>query len=315
MLYSVINERAAIPPRESGAIERDDIMNDSTGAPALELRGLTHRYGKNTALDGVDLTLPAGHTYGLLGRNGAGKTTLLNVLSATLFPQAGQALIFGHKAFERANTLQKLCVVREKTAYPKNLRVRDALFACEGLYPNWDGEFALRLLDRFELSPKKRYRQLSRGMESSLGLVIGLASRADLTIFDEPSLGLDAVARERFYEELLHDFAEHPRTLVISTHLIDEVSSVIDSVVIIDKGRVLLQKSVDELRRGAITLTGTPEDVRQAIQGHEVLHEDVIGGVMVAAVYAREGEDFGPLRVDPLQLQKLFVYLTERGEA
>ena len=290
-------------------------MSDISGAPALELRGLTHRYGKNTALDNVDLQMPAGHIYGLLGRNGAGKTTLLNVLSATLFPQKGEALIFGHKAFEHIETLKRLCVVREKTAYPRSLRVEDALYACSGLYPNWDDEFARTLLERFELSPRKRYRQLSRGMESSLGLIIGLASRADLTIFDEPSLGLDAVARERFYEVLLHDYADHPRTLIISTHLIDEVASVIDSVVIIDKGRVLLQKSIEELRRGAITLTGAPEEVRQAIQGREVLHEDVIGGVMVAAIYANEGDSFGDLRVDPLQLQKLFVYLTERGVA
>ena len=199
-------------------------MSERAGVPALELQDLTYRYGKNTALDDVNLRLPAGHIYGLLGRNGAGKTTLLNVLSATLFPQKGRALIFGHKAFEHTETLRRLCVVREKTAYPKNLRVGDALYACAGLYPNWDGEYALALLDRFELSPKKRFRQLSRGMESSLGLVIGLASRADLTIFDEPSLGLDAVARERFYETLLHDFADHPRTLIISTHLIDEVA-------------------------------------------------------------------------------------------
>lgn len=290
-------------------------MTEMTAVPALELRDLTYRYGKNTALDDVSLRLPAGHIYGLLGRNGAGKTTLLNVLSATLFPQRGQALIFGHRAFERVQTLKRLCVVREKTAYPRNLRVQDALFACAGLYPEWDQEYALQLLDRFELPARKRYRQLSRGMESALGLVIGLASRAELTIFDEPSLGLDAVARERFYEVLLHDFAEHPRTVIISTHLIDEVASVIDNVVIIDKGRVLLNKSIEALRRGAVSLTGAPEAVRAAIQGRELLHEDVIGGVMVASIYAQEGDDFGALRVDPLPLQKLFVYLTERGQA
>ena len=290
-------------------------MESNAGVFALELRDLTHRYGKNVALDDINLQLPAGHIYGLLGRNGAGKTTLLNVLSATLFPQKGQALIFGHTAFERVSTLKKLCVVREKTAYPKNLRVRDALYACSGLYPNWDDAYAQHLLERFELSPKKRFRQLSRGMESSLGLIIGLASRAELTIFDEPSLGLDAVARERFYEALLHDVAEHPRTVIISTHLIDEVASVIENVVIIDKGRVLLNRSAEELRRGAVSITGAPEDVRRAIEGRELLHEDTIGGVMVASIYANEDDDFGELRVDPLPLQKLFVYLTERGNA
>ena len=290
-------------------------MPEIAGAPALELKGLTHRYGKNVALDDISLTLPAGRVYGLLGRNGAGKTTMLNVLSATLFPQKGQALVFGKSVFERPEALKRLCVVREKTAYPKNLKVRDALFACEGLYPNWDGDYARQLLERFELSEKKRFRQLSRGMESSLGLVIGLAARADLTIFDEPSLGLDAVARERFYEALLHDVAEHPRTVVVSTHLIDEVASVIEHVVIVDKGRLLLSRGIDELRRGAVVATGAPEAVRAVIAGRELLHADELGGVMAAALYTREGDDFGGLRVDPLPLQKLFVYLTERGEA
>ena len=290
-------------------------MPEITGAPALELKGLTHRYGKNVALDDISLTLPAGRVYGLLGRNGAGKTTMLNVLSATLFPQKGQALVFGKPVFERPEALKRLCVVREKTAYPKNLKVRDALFACEGLYPNWDGDYARQLLERFELSEKKRFRQLSRGMESSLGLVIGLAARADLTIFDEPSLGLDAVARERFYEALLHDVAAHPRTMVVSTHLIDEVANVIEHVVIVDKGRVLLSRGVDELRQGAVVVTGAPEAVRAATAGRELLHADELGGVMAAALYTREGDDFGDLRVDPLPLQKLFVYLTERGEA
>lgn len=282
--------------------------------PALELKGLTYRYGKNTALEDVDLCLQAGRIYGLLGRNGAGKTTLLNVLSATLFPRKGEALVFGQRVFEKPRALEKLCVVREKTAYPKSLKLRDALFACSGLYPNWDGEYARRLMERFELPENKRVRQLSRGMESALGLVIGLASRAELTVFDEPSLGLDAVARERFYDALRHDVAEHPRTVMISTHLIDEAAGIIDHVVIVDKGRVLLNRSLEELTRGAVCLTGAPEAVREAIQGREVLHEDAIGGVMVASIYAREGETFGDLRVDPLPLQKLFVYLTERGE-
>ena len=114
-------------------------MPEITGAPALELKGLTHRYGKNVALDDISLTLPAGRVYGLLGRNGAGKTTMLNVLSATLFPQKGQALVFGKPVFERPEALKRLCVVREKTAYPKNLKVRDALFACEGSIPTGTG--------------------------------------------------------------------------------------------------------------------------------------------------------------------------------
>lgn len=286
---------------------------------ALELKGLRHRYGKFMALDGLDLKLEPGKIYGLLGRNGAGKTTLLNILATGLFQTSGQALVFGHSTFEHVPTLKKLCVVREKAMYPKSIRVREVLATCADIYPNWDGEYAQRLMKLFELNPKKKYKQLSRGMESSLGLIIGLASRAELTLFDEPSLGLDAVARENFYDQLIHDMEDHPRTVIISTHLIDEVSRMFEEVVIIDKGRILLHDAAEHLLRSAVTLTGSEEQVERAVEGRRVLHRDKLGGMAIAAVLLRDDEAAEPdawrdLHVEPLPLQKLFVYLTEGGE-
>ncbi len=176
------------------------------------------------------------------------------------------------------------------------------------------GAYAQSLLETFELNPRKKARQLSRGMVSSLGLVIGLASRAELTIFDEPSLGLDAVARERFYDEVIHDFESHPRTVIISTHLIDEVSRLFEEVVMVDGGKILLKARTDELLSRAVTLTGAKDAVERAIAGHSVLHRDELGGMTIASIVRQPGDDYGDLQVDPVPLQKLFVYLTEGGK-
>ena len=281
---------------------------------ALELKGLCHRYGKFQSLDNLNLSLEAGKIYGLLGRNGAGKTTLLNVISGLLFPSQGQALVFGRACYEHPSVQKRLCVVREKAAYPRDLRVREALKLGKMLYPNWDEDYAQSLLETFELNPRKKARQLSRGMVSSLGLVIGLASRAELTIFDEPSLGLDAVARERFYDEVIHDFESHPRTAIISTHLIDEVSRLFEEVVMVDGGKILLKARTDELLSRAVTLTGAKDAVERAIAGHSVLHRDELGGMTIASIVRQPGDDYGDLQVDPVPLQKLFVYLTEGGK-
>ncbi len=284
---------------------------------ALELKGLTHRYGRTLALDNVSLRLPEGKIYGLLGRNGAGKSTIINILIAGMRQSAGQALVFGEGTYENARALSKLCVVREKGMFPSRISVRQTLDICAGLYPNWDADYAQRLVRLFELKPRKRFRQLSRGMESALGLIIGLASRAPLTVFDEPSLGLDAVARENFYDELVHDVDRHPRTVLISTHMIDEAARVFEDVIIIDKGRVLMQGDVRDLQTTAVIVSGEEATVKSAIGSRPVLHEERLHTMYSAAIRVAQGETFEGVHTEPLPLQRLFVYLTnsEGGDA
>ncbi len=331
---------------------------NGNGAYALELQGVNHHYGARQILFDLNLKLPPNRIYGLLGRNGAGKTTLINLISAQIFQtfgrmgassgrSPGRALVFGEQTFENVRALKRICVVREKANMPDSLRVRQAIEAAAMFYPNWDEEYAQHLLDRFSLERKKRYKSLSRGMESALGLVIGLASRAELTIFDEPSLGLDAAAREYFYDELIHDFDAHPRTVIISTHMIDEVSRLFEDVVIMDRGRIKLHMPLDELLANAVTVTGTRAEVERQTAGLRLLHEDTLTGALDAqaagiadaasaplspaefnnraaagerpgmlmrSVWVPEGHKFEPgVELYPIPLQKLFVYLTEGG--
>lgn len=286
---------------------------------AIELYDLSHRFGRSTALDHLNLKLPEGGIYGLLGRNGAGKSTLINILIAGFKPTHGRALVFGETPFENNRALKKLCVVREQGMFPPYITIAQVLTVCKGLYPNWDSDYAERLLKLFELKPKKRFRQLSRGMESSLGLIIGLASRSELTVFDEPSLGLDAVARENFYDTLEKDLREHPRTVLISTHMIDEAARCFTDVVIMDKGKILLTESVNDLGRKFVTLTGDEPAVKKWIGSRKILKEDRLHTMYAASIRLENDDSIEKTEgvdVSPMPLQKLFVLLTnpEGGE-
>ena len=188
--------------------------------PALRVRGLTRRFGRALALDGLDFSVAAGQVVGLLGRNGAGKSTLLRIVSGQLRQTGGEAELMG--APVGMETLGRLCLIGDTPDFGGLINAAEFLAVCRCLFPSWQEEQAGRLMTLFGLPLKKPLKGYSRGMQTALLLCAGLASGAELTIFDEPSLGLDAVMRERFYDEVVAAHRREPeRTFLISTHLID----------------------------------------------------------------------------------------------
>jgi ABC-2 type transport system ATP-binding protein len=279
---------------------------------AIRTVGLTKRYGDVTALDRVDLELAENTIHGLLGRNGAGKTTLMQVLAGQEFETSGTVEVFGEQPRENADVLSRVCFVKESQRYPDSFRVRHALSAAGLLFPNWDAAFAAELVGEFALPEKQMIKKLSRGQLSAVGVIIGLASRAPLTFFDEPYLGLDAVARQLFYDRLLADYAAHPRTVVLSTHLIDEVSELIEHVVLIDHGRVLVDDDADDLRDRAVTVSGPTAAVEEFVAGHPVLHREQLGGFLrVTVTGAAQRPPGGDLEFEPVSLQQFVVRTTQ----
>lgn len=277
---------------------------------SVETKVLTKNYGSFKALDGITIELEPNKIYGLLGRNGAGKTTLLNILASRIFATSGEAKIFGKSSYENIDILKKICFIEEKGFYADSIKVFQVLDLAAGLYPGWDAEYAKKLVDMFELDTKKKYKQLSRGMETSLGLIIGLASRAELTIFDEPSLGLDAVVRERFYDAIIDDFAQNPRTIILSTHLIDEVSRIFEDIVIIDNGRLLMKSNAVELKEQGFYISGKEDAVRAAAGGSIIMGEERFGSTLILSVFAKDGlKNREGVEIQPIPLQKLFVNL------
>ncbi|TVX88126.1 ABC transporter ATP-binding protein [Paenibacillus agilis] len=287
----------------------------------IELQRLTKSYGSVTAIRDLTLRLAPNKIYGLLGRNGAGKTTLLHMLTAQLFASSGEVKVLGEDPFENESVLRQMCFIKESQKYPETYRVMDVLKVASVLFPNWDGDYANMLVNDFELPLKRNIRKLSRGMLSALGVIVGLASRAPITIFDEPYLGLDAVARGIFYDRLLEDYEEHPRTIILSTHLIDEASKILEHVVLLEQGDVLINEDVDQLRERAFTVVGTTAKVEGFLMGKNVVHLEEFGGLLKATlVNSREAGDCRQqaqeleLEVVPLSLQQLIVYLTNKKD-
>lgn len=281
----------------------------------LVCSNITKVYGKKEVLKNVDLELERGKIYGLIGRNGAGKTTLLSILSAQNPADSGSVMLGTEPVWENRRALDHICFSREINAIGANgqgngYRVRDYLRAASWYLPNWDKEMADRLVKEFELDVKKKVIKLSKGMLSMLTIVIALASRAEYTFLDEPVAGLDVVMREYFYRTLLEEFTESGRTFVISTHIIEEASDVLEEVIMLDKGQIILKEDTQKLLERAVHVSGREDVVAAATKGLHCLHEEKIGRSKGVTVLLDEGEHVqgsAELSVQPVNLQQVFV--------
>ncbi|NLE82072.1 MAG: ABC transporter ATP-binding protein [Rhodococcus sp.] len=282
----------------------------------VSTRGLTKRFGSFTALEDVTIDLSRNRIYGLLGSNGAGKTTLMQVMTGQAFQSSGEVALFGATPHENARVLREVSYIREGQCYPTDFKIKHVLSAARHLLRDWDEDFAQELLRDFDLPTDRKVKKLSRGMTSALGVVIGLASRAPLTFFDEPYLGLDAVARHLFYDRLLADYAENPRTIVLSTHLIDEVADLLEHVILIDHGRIIADADADELRESAIVVAGPSVDVDPFVGSRSELRRESMGNhTRVTLRSDSRSEDVAHakalgLSVEPVSLQQLIVDTT-----
>lgn len=215
----------------------------------VDLDAVTHRYRGTEALADVSLTVRPGTVTGLVGRNGAGKTTLLSLVAGLLPPQAGRVRVGGRDVWEDADVTSRVCLARDRGGVLEDQRIRHTLRLQRMLRPHWDEDYAARLLERLGVPLRRTPEQLSRGQRSSLAAVLALASRAEVTLLDEVYLGMDAVARRVFYEELMADYADHPRTVVLSSHLLDEVEDLFEDVIVLDRGRVVASGEADAVRQ------------------------------------------------------------------
>ncbi|AMB57911.1 ABC transporter ATP-binding protein [Microterricola viridarii] len=289
-------------------------MTDTS--PVVSVSALSKRFGSVTAVDDATFQVRENTIYGLLGRNGAGKTTLMQLLTGQDFASSGTISVFGSSPVENADVLSKICFIKESQKYPDEFRAKHVFTSAPWFFRNWDGGFAAQLIDEFAVPLNRPMKKLSRGQLSAVGVIVGLASRAPLTFFDEPYLGLDAVARQLFYDRLLSDYAEHPRTVILSTHLIDEVSNLLEHVLVIDQGRIIIDAEAEDLRGSATTIAGTRSAVDAFTAGRELLHRESIGGLASATINgqlsALEQADAAAAGVEllPVSLQQLVVRTT-----
>ena len=291
-------------------------------AEVLKAQGLCKSYGANQVLFDLDLDIEPGKIYGLIGRNGAGKTTLLGILTGQNTKNSGTVTYGGEPVWENQAVLDQICFSRElqPTLFsgPNNLKVSHYLRSAAIYYPGWDQDYARTLLEEFGLNPKKKISQLSKGQMSMVTILIALASRAPVTILDEPAAGLDVVMRERFYQLLLEDFAQTGRTFLVSTHIIEEAASVFENVIILDHGRIVENCPTEELIDQFRYISGREDVVDQVCRGLEVLATHQMGRHKTAAVRGGGVKLQAALQADvdvsPMNLQNVFVALCGHGD-
>lgn len=278
---------------------------------------ISKNYGKKEILKNIDFTLEKGKIYGLIGRNGAGKTTLLSILSAQNPATEGSVTWNGETVWENRKALDHICFSRELSTNLDGsgvsaLKVKEYLKNASYYYPNWDQKMADELIEKFELNTKQRINKMSKGMLSMVTIIVALASKADFTFLDEPVAGLDVVMREYFYHKLMEEYTETGRTFVISTHIIEEASDLMEEVIMIKDGRLLLKENTQDLLERSYHVSGLAEVVDQATEGYEKHHEEKTGRSKSVTILLKEGQTLPEgydVTIQPVSLEKLFVSL------
>lgn len=280
----------------------------------MEIRSITKKFGDMTALDNISLKLEENKIYGLLGRNGAGKTTLLNLITNRIFPTDGEILVDGENVIENERVLSKIYFMTENNYYPENMTVKQAFKWSSEFYPDFDSEYAADLCEKFSLNIKQKIKSLSTGYTSIFKMILALACNVPFVLLDEPVLGLDANHRDLFYKELLINYSEKPKTIVISTHLIEEAADIIEDVIIIKSGKLIVKEPVENVLSQGYAITGSVSAVDSFTNGKNVLGADTIGGLKCAYVMGNLDKAGIPdgLEVTKPDLQKLFIHLTNR---
>lgn len=282
----------------------------------IQCENVTLRYKNQTALDNVSFTLKENTICGVLGRNGAGKTSLLSLIAAYNHPTRGTVRVCGKEPYENPKIMPQVALIYDKNEDSNALRVRDILKLSALFRPNWDESYARALIKRFELPMKKPMMSLSHGQKAAVHTVIGLASRTPVTIYDEAYLGMDAALRKLFIGEVLDDYMRNPRTVLFSTHYIDEMDKLFGEAVILDKGRVVAHEECDALRQKGTVVTGDAAAVDKLVQGREVLSERSLGsqkevvvfGALTDAEHAAAKQ--ARLALSSPSLQDLFINMT-----
>jgi len=271
----------------------------------IELSDVTKRYGKTTAIDHITMKIPEQGIYCLLGRNGAGKTTLMKLLAGHI-PVTGGTITVEGKTVTTSRMPESVNFI-EGGSVQFNQKVSTLIEAAAELQEDFDLGFAREMSRRFELDPNKKFKQLSFGMKTMLTTIITLSNNAKVILLDEPTLGFDAIMRDQFNTLLLESYAAHPRVIIVSTHLIDEIAKVTERLIIIDKGGVVVEAGIDEIDEKAYTLSGATTAVEPLLAGLNCIGKTVAGSVMAAHIY---GERIAPpdgVSIDRISLQDFFI--------
>ena len=282
---------------------------------AIEARGLRKTYGTTVALDAVDLRVEEGRILGIVGPNGAGKTTALQSILG-LIPYQGELRVLGRDPWtERDQLVRDVAFIADVAVLPRWIRVAQLLDYMAGVHPRFDRAKAERLLAKTEIRRTSKVRQLSKGMVTQLHLALVTAVDAKLLVLDEPTLGLDILFRKRFYDSLLNDYFDRTRTIVVTTHQIDEIQDVLTDFVFLNRGRIVLESSMEAFESRYLEVMVNPEKVAAARALRPIYERQVFGRSILLYDHADRQALAALGDVRTPSIADLFVAVMEAGEA
>lgn len=273
----------------------------------IELKNVTKQYGQLSVLHKIDLTVDEPGIYCLLGRNGAGKTTFLKSAAGYQNVTSGQISVEGKPVSTAA--LDTGVSYIENFAKHFNLPVGKLLRIASEVNADFDHSFAEEMMERFELDRRKKFNQLSLGMKTMVSTIVCLSSNRPVILLDEPVLGFDAIMRVEFYDMLTESFRRHPRIIIVSTHIIEEIAKTIHKLIIIDKGRICFFDTLQAVEEKAFSVSGLKKDVDAATARLNVIGQDAVGGLVTSYIFDHPPKQEASLEITPLSLQDFFVQI------
>ncbi|MVT00912.1 ABC transporter ATP-binding protein [Devosia marina] len=284
--------------------------------PIVSARGLTKSFGRKQILHGLDFDIPAGRIYGLVGHNGAGKTTTLNAMLG-LTSYEGTIRVLGEDPFaRRAKLMENVAFISDVASLPRFLRVRELFALLTNIHPNFSPEKARQFLEGTDIRPEMKIRTLSKGMIAQLHLAVVMAIDAKLLVLDEPTLGLDITYRKRFYRRLLEDYMTEERTLIITTHQVDEIEFMLSDIMFIRDGEMILHMQMETVSEKFTQLVADSAEAQAQARAHRPVYEETRFGQTVFIFDGAEREKLEPLgRISTPTISDLFVALMQRPTA
>ena len=282
----------------------------------IEVRNVMKEFDGFRALDDMSMTVPTGAVYGLVGPNGAGKSTIIRHLTGIYRQDAGEITIDGAHVFENPEVKSRIAYIPDDIFYYANASIREMMDFYRSIYPHFDAERFKKLADVFGLDPKRQMRRLSKGMQKQAAFWIAVSLRPEILILDEPVDGLDPVMRRRIWSIIMADVAENGTTVLVSSHNLRELEDVCDSVGIMNKGKIMIERSLDELQENIVKIQLALPDGESLPEGLDILHKSNTGRLQSLIMHGTQ-EDLTeklqsahPLFIDavPLTLEEIFIY-------
>jgi len=281
-------------------------------------KNLAKNYRGINAIEEFNIKLDGGKVIGLIGRNGAGKTTLLKMIAGLLNPSSGSVDVMGMKPMNNLDVLSQIFFSREDKIFDEDRTVKEILHVASIYYELWDHQMEQELARKFRLDRNKKVKKLSKGMQRALTIIVALSCKAPITLFDEPTEGLDAASRKLFYQLILKEASDQSRLIIISSHLLSEIEAILEEIVLIDEGTLLLHESVENMREYAVELEGHKDELSPIIDNTTIISETVLGNKKRVIIKSDEAlldkakRSGKSIAINPVTPQDLSIHLTEK---